>query len=399
VTHRSRLGPAGVALLILQGLAALRVAWRLVRSAGGKPLAPCVQQEEASDSEQAGSVAVIVPVLNERARLAPCLAGLLTQGREVVEILVVDGGSQDGTQALVKDWEGRDRRIRLLEAAPVPADWNGKAWGLERGRHALSCSVEWILSVDADVRPAPGLTCALLQRARRERLAALSVATLQELPEDPWLGLLHPSLLATLIYRFGSPGQIFRSVPQVQANGQCFLIRREALEACGGFAAVRHSLCEDVTLGRLLVLRGWRVGFVEGGPLVSVCMYTTAREAWENWTRSLPVHDQFAGLHTFLGWLEVLCVQALPLPLLLFTVGRRASRKWRFLLMLNVWLLLLRAGILVGMARAYRHRPWTYWLSPLCDLPVALQLARQALRRRHVWRGRVIVRGGAPGGL
>ena len=54
----------------------------------------------------------------------------------------------------------------------------------------------------------------------------------------------------------------------------------------------------------------------------------------------------------------------------------------------------IRFGVLFGTMRAYRRRPWTYWFSQLCDLPVAVQLARSALRRRHIWRGRVLVRGG-----
>lgn len=53
-----------------------------------------------------------------------------------------------------------------------------------------------------------------------------------------------------------------------------------------------------------------------------------------------------------------------------------------------------RMGVLFGTARAYRCRPWSYWLSPLCDLPVAFKLGSSALRRRHTWRGRSIVRGG-----
>jgi hypothetical protein len=40
------------------------------------------------------------------------------------------------------------------------------------------------------------------------------------------------------------------------------------------------------------------------------------------------------------------------------------------------------------VARAYVARPWTYWLSPLLDVPVAYALQRSAMRHRHAWRGR-----------
>nr|BBH93267.1 glycosyl transferase [Thermogemmatispora argillosa] len=401
-------------LFLLRGLAvaqltlALRVLWRLLRTAGGQALEPVSPARPTS--EQVGSVAVLVPVLNEYERLAPCLEGLLAQGPEVGLILVIDGGSYDGTPQLVCAYARRDQRLRLLEAAPIPAGWNGKVWGLEAGWRALPPAFPWVLTVDADVRPAPGLVAALLARAQRDRLAAISLATLQTLPPAPLLGMLHPSLLTTLVYRYGSPGAVYagpRAVLRVQANGQCFLVRREALAACAGFAPLRYSLCEDITLARRLVQAGQRVAFVESGALASVEMYPTARAAWQNWTRSLPLHDHLSPVwHTLLGWLEVLLVQALPLPLVgllaaALTRLRRQGLLGRGLglvLALNSGLLLLRIGTLAGMRRAYRRPPWTYWLSPLCDLAVALQLGRQALRRRHRWRGRLIIRGNAPGG-
>jgi dolichol-phosphate mannosyltransferase len=122
-------------------------------------------------------------------------------------------------------------------------------------------------------------------------------------------------------------------------------------------------------------------------------MYAGWRDAWRNWSRSLPMHDQFSGINTLLGWLEVTLVQALPLPLFLFLVIIDAQRRW--LITLNGILAAMRIGVLFGTARAYRRQPWSYWLSPLCDLPVAIQLGRSALRRQHVWRGRILVRGGS----
>src|SRR5579883_3082668 len=370
-----------------QALLTVRVLSRLLRTAGGERVRPVLPENPA----EAGRLAVIVPVLNERERLGPCLDGLLEQGEVVAEILVVDGGSHDGTQDLVARYLARDPRIRLLDASPIPADWNGKSWGLHYACGRLAPQVDWILTLDADVRPGPLLARSLLAHARGTRLSALSGAPLQELT-GPGLALLHPALLTTLIYRFGSPGKPMRMLHEVQANGQCFLIRRALLENCGGFVCTRASVCEDVTLARTLVAAGHVVGFYEVGDLARVEMYRTWRDAWENWTRSLPMHDQFSGFHTVAGWLEVALVQALPLPLFLLLLRKRDDAPG--LLWLNGLYVALRLCILAGSARAYRRRLWTYWFSPLCDLPVALKLASSAWRRRHTWRGRVILRGG-----
>jgi dolichol-phosphate mannosyltransferase len=104
------------------------------------------------------------------------------------------------------------------------------------------------------------------------------------------------------------------------------------------------------------------------------------------------MHDHLAGLSSLLGWLEIALVQALPLPLCCLLIASRA--RCHSLLQLNALLAMLRIGVLFGTSRAYQQRPWSYWLSPLCDGPVALKLGLNALRRRHIWRGRVLWRGG-----
>ena len=374
-------------IIFAQIFLGMRVILRLLRSAGGERIS--AEGILVTDEER---VSVIVPVLNERNRFSPCLEGLIAQGPEVTEIVVVDGGSDDGTQRLACTYAVRDPRVRLVDASPIPANWNGKAWGLHLGLRSANPRSQWILTVDADVRLDALLTRALLGRAKQSELSALSVATLQEI-DGIGEGLMHPSLLTTLVYRFGIPGKVFRRVSEVQANGQCFLFSRDALEDCGGFQVAHDSVCEDITVARTLVTTGYPVGFYEAGDLVSVKMYADWLDAWRNWTRSLPMHDQFSGINTLLGWLEVALVQALPLPFFLFLVIVHAQGSW--LITLNGILAAMRIGVLFGTARAYRRRPWSYWLSPLCDLPVAIQLGRSALQRRHVWRGRFLVRGGS----
>ena len=306
----------------------------------------------------------------------------------MAEIFIIDGGSDDETWKLAQTYAKRSPAIHVIDASPIPDGWNGKAWGLHCGLQQVSRDVVWILTLDADVRPAPLLVSSLLAHAETQSLAVLSVATLQEIA-SPGEGFLHPSLLTTLVYRFGSPGGATHDIHAVQANGQCFLVQRRALEACGGFAQARDSLCEDITTARALAAAGYQVGFYEAGPLIRVHMYANGRETWENWTRSLPMHDRFAGSRTLIGWLEVLLIQALPLPLLLWQFSKRQRSSW--LLLINSIYVLLRLGILFGVARAYQQRPWSYWLSPLCDLPVAGKLAISATRRRHSWRGRTII--------
>lgn len=378
---------AAMAMLsLLQAVAGARTLWRLWRSRRGPRISA-----RADDPASAGLVSVIVPVLNERQRLAPCLDGLLIQGLAVAEILVVDGGSQDGTPELVAQYAGREPRLKLLAAGPPPTNWNGKAWQLQHGIEHCAPTTRWLLTIDADVRPAAQLSSALLATALAHDLAALSVATRQEL-RGTGLGVLHPALLTTLVYRFGIPGRVARRVGDVQANGQCFLVQREALQTIDGMATARASRCEDVTLARALVRAGIPVGFFETEVLAAVEMYVNAADAWRNWPRSLPMRDHFWNRRALLALSEVVLAQALPLPVCLLL----SSVPWSgpvagLARAINTVLLIARLGVLIGMRRAYRRPPWSYWLSPALDLPVTVRLIASALQPHQRWRGCILV--------
>jgi dolichol-phosphate mannosyltransferase len=118
-------------------------------------------------------------------------------------------------------------------------------------------------------------------------------------------------------------------------------------------------------------------------------MYRSWRETWQNWPRSLAMRDQYFGWRGALALGEVLLVQSLPLPAFLLAAALRPSR---WFMMTNLMLLFMRIGVLAGMAPAYKCRPWSYWLSPVMDLPVALRLIGSTVKKYQVWRGRVYMR-------
>lgn len=244
-------------ITLIQGILALRVFYRMARSANGSVIGPTTQAVVPGER-----VSVILPALDEQDRIEACLNGLALQGSIVKEIFVIDGGSTDETVTIAERVSKTDQRVRVEDASPVPSGVNGKAYGLSIAEPLADTESEWILVIDADVRPESGMVAALVAKANSEGIDVLSVATQQQL--SGWAeGLIHPSMLATLVYRFGIPGHIFERVEQVQANGQCLLIRRGALNSVGGFQSVVHANAEDVTLVRSLVNAGYPAGFFE----------------------------------------------------------------------------------------------------------------------------------------
>lgn len=238
-------------------------------------------------------VSIIVPVLNEESRILPCLEAILAEAdgtREIVEILVVDGGSTDRTAEIVQGLAQAHERLVPVDASPVPASAAGKAWGLFTG--LSRARGEWVLTLDADAIVGPGLTRSLAAFVARNEIDALSVATRQS-AEGPLLSLLHPSFLTTLVYRFGPPGFVSRDPRSVLANGQCFFASKSALEETGAFRSALSSLCEDITIARTLARSGRAVGFFEAQTPVEVEMYSSAPQVWANWPRSLAMRDRY----------------------------------------------------------------------------------------------------------
>ncbi len=340
------------------------------------------------------TVSVIVATLDEASRITPCLDGLMRQPAPLVEALVVDSRSTDGTRDLVAAAAARDARIRLLTDDPLPEGWVGKVWALETGlRQARG---EWVLGIDADTEPQPGMLPAVVRAAESAGYDVVSFAP-RFAGQSRAERLVQPAMLLTLVYRCGAVGATDPPPERVLANGQCFLARRAVLDAHGGYAVARESFSDDVTLARHLAARGVRVGFLDGSRLIRVRAYASWREMWREWGRSFDLKD---ATPPWRRWFDVALVwgtQALPLPVLVLLLLARAvsftgapaawdAATWLFLV--NAAAFGVRLGMLVPLRASYVERGWPYWLSFLPDVPAAIRLTLSTARRPRAWRGR-----------
>lgn len=374
-------------LIALFVLAQLILAVRVVRQflrAGAQKTIP------SSDEPGALSVSIIMPVLDEERRISKALDALLIEAQgthEIIEILVVDGGSADRTVEIVEDYRKREGRLRVVDASPVPNDVVGKAWGLHQGLGQVRG--DWVLTIDADTLVGRGLTRALINFVQQEEVDALSVAT-EQATAGMMGAMLHPALLTTLVYRFGPPGFITRDQNRVIANGQCFFAAKDALQSSQAIQTSLSSLCEEITIVRTLAHSGYSVGFFECDVPVRVEMYSTTQEMWRNWPRSLVMKDQYFGVGSIIQLARVLLLQAAPLPLIILAL----VLSWPlWFVVAQLVFVSLRLGVLFGTRKAYTACAPTFWLSPLLDGPAALKLLQMAFKRRLEWRGRVYVRG------
>jgi len=170
-------------------------------------------------------VSIVVPVRNEAAGLARLLASLraLVRVGDVVEIVVVDGESADGTAAIAAEWADV-----VIRCDP------GRGGQLRAGAERSSGRTIWMLHADAEVS--------------REVWATLIDAAHRSLP---W---------GRFDVRLTSQGWPFRVIETAmnwrsRLTGICtgdqgIFVRRDVLERAGGIPAQR--LMEDVELCRRL---------------------------------------------------------------------------------------------------------------------------------------------------
>lgn len=171
-----------------------------------------------------GRLSVVIVTLNEAAGL-PLLLADLTRAPELVgELLVVDGGSRDGTPG-----------VAALAGARVIHSPAGRGMQLARGVAASTGA--WILLLHGDARlPAdwPGVVMGAMAQARRHAWAfRLGIA-------GPGPGLRLVELLVSLRSRL-------RSLPY---GDQGLLIERTWLAAAGGITPL--PLMEDLELAERL---------------------------------------------------------------------------------------------------------------------------------------------------
>jgi chlorobactene glucosyltransferase len=225
-------------------------------------------------------VSIILPVRNQARTVSDCVRSLVGLEYPNKEIIVVDGGSTDGTRELVQKFA---HEITLVDEEPLPVGWVGKNWachlGYKRSRGEL------LLFTDGDsVHATDSLARSVnYLQAENADLVTLAPGTILR---SFWERLLQPPIFLLIMILVG--GKLVNDDNRQNAigNGQYMLFRREAYDKIGGHYAVRDKIIEDYSLGRLLKRAGMRLRFVTASDALGVRMYASLGEIWRGWRKN-----------------------------------------------------------------------------------------------------------------
>jgi glycosyltransferase involved in cell wall biosynthesis len=279
------------------------------------------------------TVSAIIPVRNEEATIERAVCSLAEQP-EIQEILVVNDQSTDGTSRVLERLAATERKLRPLDAGPLPPGWVGKNHAAWQG--AQRASRNWLLFTDADAVHLAGSTSRALADARASGATMISYSPAQEM-HTWWERALIPFIYCRLSQLYSYAAVNDPRSEAAAANGQYLLIRRDAYNLIGGHVAVWGEVLEDVALARRAKAAGVPLHFAPDAGIARVRMYATFRAMWEGWTKNLfplvtvPGQSVTRELFSALPWIPLLCFVLAPVHLvfgalgLLLLAGRHAS--------------------------------------------------------------------------
>ncbi len=108
-------------------------------------------------------VTVIMPSLNVRKYIRPCIESVLSQRLKEIEILAIDAGSTDGTLEILEEYAGDDERLRIIQS-------DKKSYGYQVNLGIESAEGEYIGIVETDDIISPNMYERLYQIAVTQNL-------------------------------------------------------------------------------------------------------------------------------------------------------------------------------------------------------------------------------------
>ncbi|MCE9526900.1 MAG: glycosyltransferase family 2 protein [Planctomycetales bacterium] len=207
-------------------------------------------------------VSLIAPARNEERNIEQAVRSLLKLDYPDLQITLVNDRSTDSTGEILDRLAAEFPQLNVVHLTDLPAGWLGKNHAMQYG--AERSTGEWILFTDADVIFEPTTLKRAIRYATETEVDHLAGAPVAQMPS--WI-------LKCFVVTFSMNFLLFVRAwgirnPNSTAHvgiGAFNLIRREVFEKIEGFHPIKMRPDDDLKLGKLVKLRGFRQDLVTGG--------------------------------------------------------------------------------------------------------------------------------------
>ena len=237
-----------------------KVAYGAVRLPWLQDFAPAVDAD-------CPSISVIFAARDEQEKLPGALATLVAVDYPGLEIIAVDDRSSDATPQILDDFAAQHPQLRVVHVRELPKGWLGKPHALQKGFEASRG--ELIVFTDADVkfeRDSLRRVVTLLRQRGLDHLSLLGDVVQSGFWDTVFISFFGMGFqLATDPYSLTNPNS--RSYAGV---GAFQMLRRSTYEASGTHRRLAMEVIDDMKLGKLVKMAGFRSGIAVAQKYVSV---------------------------------------------------------------------------------------------------------------------------------
>jgi len=244
-----------------------------------------VPQTDARVLSPAPFVSVLIPARNEERNIGACIECLRKQDYPDYEVIVLDDNSTDRTAVIAQEIAASDSRVRVIDGAPLPSGWSGKAFACHQLARAARGA--WLLFVDADTRHEPHMLRSVIALALEEEPSLLC-----GFPRQMATTLSQKVIIPVFYFLIMAWAPLWwlqrceDSKPSVTI-GQFFLFRRDEYWRIGGHEAVKSRVTEDMWLGAQVCRSDGRIMVVDLSTVVSCQMYGSFRSMWQGFAKNM----------------------------------------------------------------------------------------------------------------
>ncbi|BBI33635.1 glycosyltransferase [Cohnella abietis] len=257
------------------------------------------QESKQDNSGDRPLLSVLIPARNEEEQIGQCVSSVLADCSMLLEVLVLDDQSEDGTYEAASVSCSGDNRLRVIKGTEKPNGWMGKSFAC----HQLSkeANGEWWLFLDADARLSDGTLSNAMDMALQQQKGLITGFPRQV--TGSWMEkLIVPLMNFTIACHL--PVKLVRDSTDpkfVAAHGAFLLIHSDSYRQIGGHAAFKEHLVDDMQMAKAVKRAGLPVTLADITDYVSVRMYNDASEVWNGYKKNV-----FAGMGRNLPLLIVL---------------------------------------------------------------------------------------------
>lgn len=265
-----------IAFLSVTLSAAIATSWLAalwMMTAGYRRIPSLAEQPPIEDS--APRVSIVVAARNEAGHIGAAMQSLLDMSWPDLEIIAVNDRSTDATGDILEKLARHEPRLMVIHINELPDGWLGKLNAMQQG--ANRAGGELLLFSDGDVY----FHADALSRAVRymQENGIDHLCSVPRLVNTHWSMRIMVPVFSILLFTQARPWKVHD--PDSSAHigiGAFNLIRRECLQAIGGFEPIRLRPDDDIKLGKLVKQHGFRQGFIDAGGLLNIEWYHNAAE-------------------------------------------------------------------------------------------------------------------------